>query len=88
MFYLLILSFNDNPQITAIVLTFSINRDVFYNNLHGTKDYSYNLCVQTGSEDHPASCTMCTGGPFLGGRARTGSDADHPTPSSAKVVNE
>jgi hypothetical protein len=28
------------------------------------KDFSSNLCVQTGSEAHPASCTMGTGGPF------------------------
>jgi hypothetical protein len=30
----------------------------------GAKDSSSNLCVQTGSEAHPASCTMGTGGPF------------------------
>jgi hypothetical protein len=30
------------------------------------KDFSSNLCVQTGSEAHPASCTMGTGGPFPG----------------------
>jgi hypothetical protein len=30
------------------------------------KDFSSSLCVQTGSEAHPASCTMGTGGPFLG----------------------
>jgi hypothetical protein len=27
----------------------------------GAKDVSSNLCVQTGSEAHPASCTMGTG---------------------------
>jgi hypothetical protein len=27
----------------------------------GAKDFSSNLCVQTGSEAHPASCTMGTG---------------------------
>jgi hypothetical protein len=31
-----------------------------------TKDFSSSLCVQTGSEAHPASCTMGTGGPFPG----------------------
>jgi hypothetical protein len=31
-----------------------------------TKDFSHNLCVQTGSGAHPASCTMGTGGPFMG----------------------
>jgi hypothetical protein len=53
-----------------------------------TKDFSCSLCVQTGSGAHPASCTMGTGGPFPGGKARPGRDADHSHPSSAKVVNE
>jgi hypothetical protein len=30
------------------------------------KDFSSNLCVQTGSGAHPASCKMGTGGPFPG----------------------
>jgi hypothetical protein len=41
------------------------------------KDFSSSLCVQTGSEAHPASCTMGTGGPFPGAKARPGRDADH-----------
>jgi hypothetical protein len=32
----------------------------------GAKDFSSNLCVQTGSEAHPASCPMGTGDPFPG----------------------
>jgi hypothetical protein len=44
--------------------------------------------VQTGSGAHPASCPMGTGGPFAGGKARTGREADHSPPSSAEVVNE
>jgi hypothetical protein len=36
------------------------------------KDFSSSLCVQTGSEAHPASCTMGTGGPFPGPKARLG----------------
>jgi hypothetical protein len=43
----------------------------------GAKDFSSSLCVQIGSEAHPASCTMGTGGPFPGGKARPGRDADH-----------
>jgi hypothetical protein len=43
----------------------------------GAKDFACNLCVQTSSEAHPASCTMATGGPFPGGKARSGCDADH-----------
>jgi hypothetical protein len=52
------------------------------------KDFSSILCVQTGSEAHPASCPMGTGGPFPGAKARPGRDADHSPPSSAEVVNE
>jgi hypothetical protein len=42
----------------------------------GAKDFSSSLCVQTGTGAHPASCTMGTGGPFPGGKARPGRDAD------------
>jgi hypothetical protein len=52
------------------------------------KDFFSILCVQTGSVAHPASSTMGTGGPFLGGKARPGCDADHSSPSRAEVVNE
>jgi hypothetical protein len=38
----------------------------------GAKDFSCSLCVQTGSGVHSASCTMGTGGPFPGGKARGG----------------
>jgi hypothetical protein len=54
----------------------------------GAKDFSSDLCVQTSSEAHPASCTMGTGGPFPGSKARPGRDADHSHPSSAEVENE
>jgi hypothetical protein len=52
------------------------------------KDFSSNLCVQTGSGAHPASCTMGTVGPFPGAKARLGRDADHSPASSAEVENE
>jgi hypothetical protein len=52
------------------------------------KDFCSSLCVQTGSGAHLASCTMGTGGPFPGGKARPGRDADYSSPSSAEVVNE
>jgi hypothetical protein len=52
------------------------------------RDFSSSLCVQTGSEAHPASCPMGTGGPFPGGKARPGRDADNSLPSSAEVVND
>jgi hypothetical protein len=51
-------------------------------------EFSSNLCVQTGSGANPASCPMGTGGPFPGGKARQGRDADHSTPSNAEVVNK
>jgi hypothetical protein len=50
--------------------------------------FSSSPCVQTGSGAHPASYTMGTGGPFPGGKARPGRDADHSPPSSAKVKYE
>jgi hypothetical protein len=54
----------------------------------GTKHFSSSLCVQTGSGAHPASCTVGTGGPFPGDKARPGRDADLSPPSSAEVKNE
>jgi hypothetical protein len=54
----------------------------------GAKDFSSILCVQTGSGAHPASCTMGTGGPFPGGKACPGRDADNLPTSSAEVVSE
>jgi hypothetical protein len=38
----------------------------------GAKDFSSNLCVQTGSGAHLASCPMGTGGPFPGGKSAAG----------------
>jgi hypothetical protein len=64
------------------------NRTIGVRSPEGAKDFSSSLCVQTGSGAHPASCTMGAGGPFPGGKARPGRDADHSPPSSAKVVNE
>jgi hypothetical protein len=52
------------------------------------EDFSSSLCAQTGSGAHPASCTMGTGGPFHGGKAWPGRDADHSPSSSAEVVHE
>jgi hypothetical protein len=54
----------------------------------GAEESSSILGVQTGSGAHPASCTMGTGGPFPGGKARPGRDADHSPPSNDEVVNE
>jgi hypothetical protein len=54
----------------------------------GAKNFSSSLFVQTGSGAHPASYAIGTGGPFSGGKARPGRDADHSPPSSAEVLNE
>jgi hypothetical protein len=54
----------------------------------GVTDFFSNLCVQTGSEANPDSCTMGTGGPLPGGKAQPVRDADHSTSSSAEVENE
>jgi hypothetical protein len=53
-----------------------------------TEHFASNPCVQTGSGAHPASCTMCTVGSFLGGKERPRRDADHSPPSSAEVKKE
>jgi hypothetical protein len=42
------------------------------------------VCVQIGSGAHPASYPTGTGGPFPGGKERSGHDADHSPPSSAE----
>jgi hypothetical protein len=52
------------------------------------EDFSSDLCVQTGSEVHPVSCKMGTGGSFPGAKERPGRDADHSPPSSAGVKKE
>jgi hypothetical protein len=62
---------------------------------YGLDDRAIGVRFPAGSKDFssalwgpPASCTMGTGGPFPGGKARPGRDADHSPPSSAEVVNE
>jgi hypothetical protein len=54
----------------------------------GAKDFSSNLCVQTGSGAHPATCPVGTGVLSPGVKAWPGRDADDSSPSSAEVVNE
>jgi hypothetical protein len=51
------------------------------------KDFTSNLCVQTGSEAHPASSTVGTGSPFPGakrGRGVTLTTHPHLVPRSGK----
>jgi hypothetical protein len=56
--------------------------------LTGAEDFSSSLCIQTGSGAHPPSYPMGTGGPFPGGKAWPGRDADHSPPSIAEVMYE
>jgi hypothetical protein len=55
--------------------------------LTSAKDFSSNLCVQTGSRAHPASYTMGIGF-FPWGKARPRRVASHLPLSSAEVVNK
>jgi hypothetical protein len=64
------------------------NRAIGVRSPAGAKDFSSSLCVRTDSGAHPASCTMSTVGPFPGGKARPGCDADHSPSFSAEIVNE
>jgi hypothetical protein len=52
------------------------------------RDFFSNLCVQTGSGAHPASCTTGTRDTFPGGKEGPGRDADYSQPSSSEVVTE
>jgi hypothetical protein len=52
------------------------------------KDFPPSLCAQTISEAHLASCTMGTGVPFPGAKARPRREADHSPSSSDEVENE
>jgi hypothetical protein len=54
----------------------------------GAEDFSSSPCVQTDSKAHPASYPTGTGGPFPGGKARPGRDADHSPPSITEVKYE
>jgi hypothetical protein len=57
----------------SIVSDYGLNdRAIKVRSPAGAKDFSSSLCVQTGSEAHPASCTMGTGGPFPGAKRGRG----------------
>jgi hypothetical protein len=44
------------------------------------EDFSSSLCIQTGSEAHPAPCPMGTGDPFPRDKVQPERDADHHSP--------
>jgi hypothetical protein len=65
------------------------NRAIDVRSPAGAKEFFFSsLCVKTGSGASSDSCPMGTRGPFAGGKARPGRDADHSPPSSVEVVNE
>jgi hypothetical protein len=73
---------------SLVGIVFDYRLDDGVRSLAEAKDFSSSFCVQTSSEPHPASYPMGIEVPFLGGKARPGSDADHSLPSSAEVKNE
>jgi hypothetical protein len=64
------------------------DRAIGFRSPAGAEVFPSNVCVQTGSEAHPASCTVDTRGPFLRDKAWPGRDADYSLPSSVEVKNE
>jgi hypothetical protein len=87
--YKLIYTYQEPGSSGSIVSDYGLDdRAIGVRSPVGAKDFSSSLCVQTGSGAHPAFCIMGTGGPFPGGKARPGRDADHSPPSNAEVVNE
>jgi hypothetical protein len=90
--FLVVVGFTKLPQpliaATEVVVSLTTGWTTGVRYPTGAEDFSSSLCVQTGSGAHPASCTMNTEGPFPGGKAQPGRDADHTPPSSAEVKYE
>jgi hypothetical protein len=80
------LNFASRGSSVSIVSDYGLdNRAIGVRSPAQAKDVSSNLCVQTGSEAHPASCTLGTGGPFRGakrGRGVTLTTHPHLVPKS------
>jgi hypothetical protein len=73
----------------SIVADYELDdRAIEVRSLEGATDFSSNHCFQTGSEAHPASCTMGIGAAFPRGKARPGRGAKLSPLSSAEVKNE
>jgi hypothetical protein len=79
-------SIKETGSSVSIVPEYGLDdREIGVRSPAGVKDISSNLCVQTGSGAHPASCTMGTGGPFPGpkrGRGVTLTTHPHLVPRS------
>jgi hypothetical protein len=86
--YSLLLEHKDPGSSVCVVSDYGLDdRAIMVRSPVEAEDFSSELCVQTDSGAYPASCTMGTGDPFPGGKARPESDADHSHPSSAEIVN-
>jgi hypothetical protein len=64
------------------------NQAIRVRSLAEAKNFFSSLCVQTSNEAHPSSYPKGTGDPFSRGKVWPGHDANHSSPSSAKVKNE
>jgi hypothetical protein len=84
--YLIILRDKEPSSSVSIVSDCGLeDRAIGVRSPAGANDFSSNLCVQTGSEVHPASCTLGTGGAFPGtkhGRGVTLTSHPHLVPRS------
>jgi hypothetical protein len=67
-------TFNTNKETKVFIIGWTTRRKKF-DPRQRRKHFSSSLCVQTGSGAHPASCTMGTGGPLPGAKARPERDA-------------
>jgi hypothetical protein len=86
---LCILTFGSRGSSVSVVSRYGLDdRAIEVRSPAESKEFSSILCDQTGSGAHPTSCPMGTRGPFPGGKAPAGLDADHSPPSSAEVDNE
>jgi hypothetical protein len=87
-FFFIIFFFMSRGSSGSIVSDYGLDDQAIEVRSPTRTDFSSSPCVQTGSEAHPAPYPMGTGGPFPGGKAQPGRDADHSPPSSAEVKNE
>jgi hypothetical protein len=87
--YVTINTYGEPGSSVSMVSGYTLDdRTIEVRSLVGAKDFSSNLCVQTGSGANPTSRTTSTRGPFPGGKERPGRDTDNSPPSSAEIDNE
>jgi hypothetical protein len=78
-------SLNKERELTHMRNNPNYSRTIFP---HILNLFSSNLCVQTSSEAHPASCTMGTRGPLPRAKHSWGVTLTTHLPSSAEFKNE